>query len=285
MQGVMAVRTGEDYVKIPGYYALNIDETGKNIHEYDFEGDFWHAILGYLPGGQHLDGIYKIFPGDRVRLRMFHLSHWVPRVPGLFWKEGSKKLRGAAERELLDASPFFDWFVPKVVFRASSGYWKTETGSMQEVYGLDNFNSLTPRITPIYTPLGKSMQILGGIGNLRLLPSGKDERLLCASSSGTYWQGIPLLVRGDAVNDLSRIIPGSYVDLEGVWVPLPREYAQILGGDTGIQRGCLLVEEKGSIKHRDRNLVSAALTRYEGTSAGWTLFEYRGNDNILRGKS
>ena len=49
----------------------------------------------------------------------------------------------------------------------------------------------------IYSPAGKTMHILGGVGNVRLLPSGQSQ-LLCASSSGEDWRGIPVLLEGEA---------------------------------------------------------------------------------------
>lgn len=260
MQGVMAVQTAEDYVKIPGYHAVENQEIGRIVHEYESEGDFWYGIIGYLPGGHPLKREQRIFPGDPVRLRMFHLSYWVPRAPGLYWKEGSKELRGAAENELMDSSAILGNSERTL---RTSGYWDPRSGILAKVNGLEGFGRILPRKAPIYTPLGKGMQVPGGIGNLRLLPSDISERLLCASSSGTYWQGIPVLVRGDAFDDLSRIIPGRYVDINGVWVLLPREYAEILGGNTGIQRGCLLVERKDCIKYREPKTISGM---YGGTS-------------------
>jgi|GEM_PF-1376025 len=175
----------------------------------------------------------RLVAGDQVTLKAFRLSTWVPRVPGLYWKAESRQLRSAAQGERLAPGA-----------------------------GLG-----------IYTPVGKTLLVMGGVGNVRLLPAGSG-RVICASSSGFYWQGVPVLVQDDAWRAYGDVPAGLECDLTGVWTPMPREHAQALGGDAGIPRYCLVVNR--------RQDIAPLKDAWPGSSAAWTLFEYRDADSRSR---
>jgi hypothetical protein len=99
-------------------------------------------------------------------------------------------------------------------------------------------------------------------------------RVICASSSGDYWQGVPVLVQGEAFQVYGNIPVGLKAEIHGVWSPMPREHAQGLGGDAGIPRYCLVVSHGGEINPLEE-------VRY-GLSSAWTLCEHREPDSRLK---
>jgi hypothetical protein len=228
MLGANAVRTVHDYVKLPGYYKVpELDGTGKT-REYVDEGDLWRDAIA---------SNHEPVEGSRVLLRQFLLSHWVPRVPGLYWKAESDQLRASADSHVLQA------------------------------------NSRDARFNRyVYAPTGKTLQILGGVGNVRLLPTASG-RLICASSSGEYWRGVPILIRADAWEALGEIPTGLKADVTGVWTAMPRDASEGLGGEAGIPRCCLVVNKAADVQFsRDSK---------DGYGSAWTLFERRDRDTNL----
>jgi hypothetical protein len=223
IRAASAIRTAQDYVKFPGYNNLIESEPNKTSKNYINEKDFWNDVLAYGKVG------YKMCAGDKINLLGFSLSSWVPRVPGLYWKSESKRLRAAAYNEKISEN--------------------------------------------IYTPLGKSLFVMGGVGNVRLLPT-VSSCFLCASSSGYYWQGIPVLLQGEAFNVFKKVPSGVKTNISGIWSPMPREYAQGMGGDAGIPRFCLVVSQPDDITPLAESV--------DGHAAAWTLCEHRDeNERII----
>jgi hypothetical protein len=231
VRGAHALRTAQDYVKLPGYYADTEAAPTSTVREYQNEKDFWYEALGYRKDAEPPRA------GDAVTLTKFRLSEWVPRVPGLYWKDESLKLRDGARFETLQTDHRF----------------------------------------AIYSPAGKTMHILGGVGNVRLLPSGQSQ-LLCASSSGEYWRGVPVLLEGEAFQEYRDAPDGIVVSLEGRWRPLPAEYARQLGSNAGIPRYCLVIDAADHVTV----LNDGSSWSWKCQSSAWTLFEYRGEDNLPR---
>ena len=87
LREVTAVRATQDYVALPSYHALPPQTPSATVREYRDEKDFWAEALGDAKPGQRLEA------GDQVTLRRFRLSTWAPRVPGLYWKAESRRLR------------------------------------------------------------------------------------------------------------------------------------------------------------------------------------------------
>src|SRR5688500_9404437 len=197
MRAVTAVRTVQDYVKLPGYNLLPQPKPTGEVRDYYNDQPFWHDVLGYTTTQSALRR------GERVLLRNFTLSPWVPRVPGLFWKVESGKLRESAQTEMIGPG--------------------------------------------LYSPSGKTRRVLGGIGNVRLLPTDTG-RLVCASSSAQFWQGVPVLLQGDAWKAYRDDPLGFIANVRARWTLMPDEYARNLGGDSGIPRCCLLAEESSDIE-------------------------------------
>jgi len=68
---------------------------------------------------------------------------------------------------------------------------------------------------------------------------------------------------------------GKVYDITGKWELIPSDYVDSLGGEQGIRRCCLMVEDKKSI-------LSADPQNYSVDGSAWTLFEYEDNDNITQ---
>lgn len=219
MLGANAVRTAQDYVKLRGYNSLpEVDGAGRP-QEYLDEEEFWLDAIG--PAS-------TLREGSRIVLRKFLLSHWVPRVPGLYWKGTSGQLRASACAHIIQPDSEEDFV--------------------------------------LYAPAGKTLQILGGVGNVRLSPSVSGQ-VVCASSSGEYWCGIPILIRPEAWQSLGEIQSGLRADVTGVWTAMPRDATQGLGGEEGIPRCCLVVNRSDDIQFLRESK--------DGYSSAWTLFERR----------
>lgn len=126
------------------------ESTGSNSIGLDDDGKFWHQLFWHHAHEKALHGI-------RVRFYRAVFSEWVARIPGLFWREGSERLRAAAEAKV----------------EYESKRWKT------------------------YKPQGKSLLVSGGVGTVRLPPSESGYRLASLSASYNASTGVPLLVSDD----------------------------------------------------------------------------------------
>lgn len=226
--GANAVQTAQDYLRLPGYHGLSEQRSGGRVREYRDEESFWRDAFSVAESGREL---------GKVVLRNFLLSDWVPRVPGLYWKTESVRLRAQADGYMMQTTP--------------GGF------------GAD---------APTYLPSGKTLQILGGVGNVRLSPTNSGQ-VICVSSSGEYWRGIPVLIQSEAWNSLGEIPIARRADVTGVWTAMPRDASQGVGGEAGIPRYCLVVKSPKHIK------VSAKSGPGYGSS--WTLFERRDPNTSL----
>ncbi|HEX8144198.1 MAG TPA: hypothetical protein VF553_16470 [Pyrinomonadaceae bacterium] len=225
---VNAVRAAQDYAMLSGYGEMPSVHAPRDAHEYTDEEFFWRDVLNSGPNTAAV---------KTVRLRAFGLSRWVPRVPGLYWKDSAQQLRQRARQ------------------------YKLPVQVMQP----DSEGNARPGA--IFSPTGKTLRLLGGVGNVRLLPTISGS-LLVASSSGKYWQGVPVLLRSDVWQQLGNVEEGTVADILGTWTPMPRDVAQGLGGEAGIPRYCLVVSEARDIQLRPGAQMS-------GLSSAWTLFERR----------
>jgi hypothetical protein len=114
----------------------------------DFE--FWRRLL--KPSG--VDDSVRTWWGEGFSFFKFVISEWVARVPGLFWSEGSDKLRELAN----------------LAVQYESEEWT------------------------ILHPPGKSEKVIGGVGTLKLPPNGSGNRLVTVSAGHNASSGVPVLV-------------------------------------------------------------------------------------------
>jgi len=198
----------------------------------------------------------NLFEGQLVKLVDFDITEWFPRCPGMFWTAEGHIYRERAKDYVADQ--------------------------------IDKYRHIA------FSPRGKSLMILGGIGTTRLEVHTGDERdykILCATSSGRCDAGIPLVVtRGvwEQIRDGILSEGAVKADVSGFYSPLPikyedlvietgtelaRELRSFLSDSLYLPRYCLLVESSLQLKRR-KSISSVQAT-------AWTLFKSSDTDSAL----
>jgi hypothetical protein len=134
------------------------------------------------------------------------LSLWVARVPGLFWSRGAKALRK---------------ITPDIVEYKSKGW-------------------------VFLRPHGKSKQVLGGIGTIKLPPDENGFRLLTLSCGRNASSGIPVLV-SPTVWEHYKLGDGSIIEVRAKWQPMTTQWSERFPSIKGIPRGQLLVDDPSQV--------------------------------------
>lgn len=250
------------YGGLKGYYGL--DEYARvlfhrargNIIKYNQESEFWKDVIGpYF----HEPSPTNLVTGQAVELRDFHVTEWSPRCPGLIWTTEAKGLRESAQmhrhRDLIE----------------------------QAGHKLG-----------IYTQVGKTYMVLGGLGTTRIdkitgTESGEkiDYRILCGTSSGMSDQGVPLVVAESVYDELKQELieegtvlanlTGFYSELPVDWkdtiidLPSARDFSPMLKEELKttlhVPRHCIVI--------KSRKLVSnIRTTSLDPTATAWTLFKH-----------
>ncbi|MFX0207281.1 MAG: hypothetical protein ACFFDT_14940 [Candidatus Hodarchaeota archaeon] len=246
---------GNDSLKEYGKVLLK--KARGDVVKYNHESLFWQDVIGpyfYDPTPSR-----KLSTGKAVELRNFYVSEWFPRCPGLIWTKEAQEYR---ERATLHKHPreFADEEIRKL---------------------------------GVYTPLGKTCMVLGGLGTTRLekiedLDSETTYRILGATSSGAYDQGVPLLVTEevyDKVNEelteegtITANVTGFYSELPVDWkdtiikVPGSEELSQKVREELSttfhVPRHCLVVKSKHLISN-----VKKPKPDEETWATAWTLYK------------
>lgn len=144
------IETADNYSRAddPLRYGPEIRQSDSYPYAVYDEGDFWHSVFGQP----------ETWWGRKLEITLpSALSEWVARVPGLYWKPESAKMR-----ELTDDA-----------IEMQSARWIT------------------------YTPQGKSQKVLGGVGTLRLAASADGYRLATLALGLNVSAGIPALIAPD----------------------------------------------------------------------------------------
>lgn len=145
--------------------------------------------------------------GQPFQLYASALSMWVARVPGLFWSKGAQALR-KIEADAVEEYKSHDW----VVLR----------------------------------PPGKSKQVLGGIGTLKLPLDENGCRLVTLSNGHNASSGIPTLISPE-VWEHHQLNDGSILGLWAKWQPMPVGWAERFPSIKGIPRGYLVVSDPNQV--------------------------------------
>lgn len=142
------------------------------------------------------------------------VSEWVARVPGLFWRPGSDKMRALkpADRE-----------------------------SEKQTKGWITFR-----------PRGKSQLVSGGIGTLKFPPSEDGFRVVTLTTSHNASTGVLALVSPE-VWDHHRLTEGTIIYGEARWAPIPLGWAPQFPIVAGVPRGCLILDKVGEINVMEQN--------------------------------
>jgi hypothetical protein len=173
--------------------------------------------------------------GVTVRLENFALSEWVARVPGLYYSEGAWAMRSLAD---------------EAVEYESAG-WR------------------------VLTPLGKSREVIGGKGSLRLPRDEGGYRLVSLSSVLSASSGVPVLI-SPTVWDHHRLREGSYIlSVEGTWHSMSCSgWADRFPSVRGIPKGYLIVD-------KPEKMVPDAGRRVPTQFHPFTVMEYHKGDARL----
>jgi hypothetical protein len=183
---VGAARWVIDYLEIPNY--LNVQVKGM-IHgekTYNCEETFWRDVLGpSFHGSRAKNAVTR--EGDVVVLRNFQLSHWYPRLPGLYWTSAGKIVRSVTSRGLRHS----------------------------------------PALGLHFDPWGKKQRMTrGGLGTIRLAKHDRLS-MYGATTSGKLDAAVPVLVSSNVAGKLLRFTkryPLMEVDLKGTLRIIPQTY-------------------------------------------------------------
>ena len=108
-----------------------------DITKYNQERNFWRDVIGsnfYHPAQRTLS------TGKAVELRNFRITEWFPRCPGLVWTSEAQRYRKSA----LD----YVWEWDKMDIHRYTKFVGEKLG--------------------VFTPIGKTKMVLGGLGTTRL---------------------------------------------------------------------------------------------------------------------
>lgn len=191
------------------YKYLDQRSEGTSIDvEYPDNESFWLALLQ----GRH-------FQGQRIALRGFHITEWLPYSPGLYFSSTAKAQRQRA-LEAID----------------------------QGSYGVEIYGDAYNNTDGILLPGGKEQMMLGGIGSVRLRSTLLDNQVfyyLGASSTGVSHEGVPVSMREHHYRTVIPLIKsscGARADIIGSLQVLPQDKS-LLHFNAATPRYCLLVED------------------------------------------
>jgi len=172
---------------------------GDNVF-YD-DGEFWQGVL------HRADSTW----GRPVRfLDNVVFSEWIARVPGLYWRPESERLRQTTP----DA-----------------------------VEGHD-LGGVTLR------PYGKSQIVIGGVGTIKLPPSLEGYRLGTFTMSANVSTGVPVLVSREVWEDGQLREGSLVNAQPLLWAQMPLEWSSRFPSTKGLPLGCLLVQDVKQIEVR-----------------------------------
>jgi hypothetical protein len=160
---------------------------------------FWREVLAE-PG--------KAWNKRVVLADLVAFSEWVARVPGLYWRPESERLR----------------------------YYSSDV-----IEGFD-LGGVTLR------PHGKSQIVIGGVGTLKLPPSAEGYRLCTVTMSANVSCGIPALVSPETWSRHSLCEGSLLRVQESSWVQMPHEWSARFPSTRGLALGCLLLTDPGTLK-------------------------------------
>jgi hypothetical protein len=194
------------------------------------------------------EAFWKALVADRVGcmncafvFRDLVLSDWVPRVPGLAHKPESRLLES------------------------------TIRSHHQRVVALDGYKVLQPE--------EKSMDVMSGVGTLRLAPNTDGEWLVSGSSVGDASRGVPLLVKADVwdrIRGRSTSCEGAVVSGTARWQPMTMEWSTHFRSTGDIPSGYLVLGDPDAIAIHDRGTRTwiFPFTIMEYQSGANELFDY-----------
>ena len=141
--------------------------------------------------------------GVKAIFHRFAISEWVPRVPGLYWTRGAKKLR-QLDKEFIEEQ---------------SSAWTT------------------------FTPQGKSAIVLGGVGTLKFPPDDNGNRLVSLSAGHNASSGIPALIDPEIWEKLKFKEGDVIENFSATWNKMTFSWAERFPSIKGIPKGTLYIKD------------------------------------------
>lgn len=92
----------------------------------------------------------------------------------------------------------------------------------------------------VLQPRGKSQQVFGGIGSVKLPPNEYGFRLVTLSGGHNASSGIPALISHD-IWDYYKLRDGNNLTARAKWQPMPVGWAERFPSIKGIPKGCLVI--------------------------------------------
>jgi len=202
--GVRIMETNDNYSRADAPL-ISLPETRSigAYQYYDADEYVWERILRD-PEGQW---------GITYHFDPLAMSEWVARVPGLYWKPGSKEMR----------------LLSPAAQEPSESHWKQ------------------------YRPWGKSQLVaMGGIGTLRLPPANDGTRLVTLTTSLNTSAGVPALVTPAVWDKICPNPPyqaeGKVLSGEARWQSMSETWASRFPSTRGIPRGYLVLDNPDAIQ-------------------------------------
>ena len=202
--GVRIMETNDNYSRADAPLVTPPEtRASRSSQYYDADEYVWERILRD-PEGQW---------GVTFHFGPLTMSEWVARVPGLYWKPGSK------EKRLLSPA----------AKEPTESHWTQ------------------------YRPWGKSQVVaMGGIGTLRLPPANDGIRLVTLTTSLNASAGVPALVTPAVWDKICPRPPyqaeGKVLRGEARWQPMSETWASRFTFTRGIPRGYLMLDNPDAIQ-------------------------------------
>lgn len=227
---VRIMEASDNFARADGPLLTHPEEAASDAHThyYDNDAHFWERILADPAAAW----------GREVAFYYVVLSEWVPRVPGLFWTQEARKLRGLAEEKV--------------------------------AYVSENWR--------VYLPRGKSEKVMGGIGTFRMSPAADGTRLVAFTTTMNASAGVPALVSPDVWAKIGERGPheGQLLHGQGRWQSMAEGWAARFRSTRDIPRGYLIVDDPDAIEPTDEQLPTQfhPFTVMEYYSGSKELFDY-----------
>lgn len=169
----------------------------------------------------------------------------------MFWREILRQPGRAWNKRVrfLDRSVFSEW-----VARVPGLYWRPESERLREyspdvVEGYD-LGGVTLR------PYGKSQIVIGGVGTLKLPPTAEGYRLCTVTMSANVSCGIPALVSPETWRRHSLGEGLLLKVSETSWVQMPLEWSARFPSTRGLVLGCLLLTDPDTLQVVGQNAAA-----------------------------
>ncbi len=109
-----------------------------------------------------------------------------------------------------------------------------------------------------FTPIGKTQQVLGGVGTFKFAPDEFSRKLVILSCDNNASTGIPALISPE-VWEHHRLEEGTYLSLKGVWREMSAKWAERFPSIKGIPRGFLVIDKPDQVTEMRARDVSMSI--------------------------